>query len=52
MQPQREYSLAVSIGYNTITDSESDIVSSIEKADMLLYADKKREKKRKIKSFL
>lgn len=43
MQPDNRYSLSISIGYNTVTNPEADIMSGIEQADKLLYADKKRE---------
>lgn len=42
-QPKKEYSLLVSIGYNTLSNAESDIMNGIAQADKLLYADKKRE---------
>lgn len=42
-QTKKEYSLSVSIGYNMVSDAESDIMSGIVQADKMLYADKKRE---------
>ena len=42
-QQNKDYSLLVSIGYNTISNAETDIINGIVLADKLLYEDKNRE---------